>query len=706
MTDNNEEEAELVNIDLQPTPNVNYFAFNNAIVSPNGVFSPSFSTSPYYYFPTANDSTLFQITTPTYYPFPNFNNTPTKTPTNIPLQNPLISPIKIPTHSPIKIPTYFKQTPTQALTKTVPSATPIVPTPTRPLQDLKTFEHPKQSLIQASQQNKKGNLKNEIKQKLLELSQMKNKYDQYLTSQLLKSVKKKRNRRLNKKLTSINKANSFHQMPQRKRQQQKQFNQKFPKKKRPLKQIKFKNNQILKNQKSVPIQKKKRQNQNYGNLNQKRIKKNLKTKIGKKNSFKNQEIGFRKRNYALNRFHSDKKETKRDQVLRQKNQKKEKENQDTCDEINEYIEEEEREEEEEVEAEAEVEEEEEEEDKEIDNNTLIENSRDLFKLFIGVIWVISGGSTINRLGYYSDTIIFQISKSLNLKQEMILPIKDQLKYLLTNSRRTFTEYILEIFIGIFSLNHSENKQKIPEISNRSWNLLSRLDLLQQSNGKGNKQKKGKEKGSEKGKEKGKRTEKENDITQEKNNIQENLEELYSQIFSKKILIYWFSKRYIGRLKPLFSGDVIENFFTNHLNAFGKSKFMLTCLVLSKNLQIIKKSSEKYFNLINLNYDSDPLNLYANNRTKKHKIIRDLIVKFSLNDGEYWSILSQDYFNKMKFDHLNMFNNFPFNSIINDPKLNQYCGGSQPETNTQTKRILACKGKKINSLINVDWILKK
>ncbi|KAJ3450444.1 hypothetical protein M0812_06621 [Anaeramoeba flamelloides] len=679
MTYNNEEEAELVNIDLQPIANVNYFPFNNSIVSPVGVFSPTFSTSPYYYFPSPNESTLFQIKTPTYYPFPNFNNTPTKTPTNISLQNPITSPFKIPTYSPIRMPTYIQQPQSQpqpqpqsqSPPKTKSVAVPIIPTPTRPSQDFQNYEFPKQKQSQRSHQINKANLKQEIKQKLIELSQMKNKYDQCLASQFLKSVKKKRNRRLNKKLTSINKSNSFHQMPQRKRQLQKKLSEGLPKKKKPIQNIKPKKRKILKNPKNILIQKNTRKNRCYKHLSQKRFKKNLTSKVAKKASFSNNRKVKNCKNIpnGENRF-------KKSHILTQEKKQeglceieKEKETQCAVENYNGYIQEKE-----------------EIKEKVMDDNILIENSRDLFKLFIGVIWVISGGSTISKLCYYSDTIIFQISKSLNLKQAMVEPIKDQIKYLLTNSRRTFTEYILEILIGILSLNHSQNKQKIPQISTYSWTLLSKLALLQESNESG--------------------AEETNVHAQEKKSVQENLEKLYSQIFTKKILIYWFSKRFVGRLKPLFNGDALEKFFTNHLNAFGKSKFMLTCLVLSKNLQAIKTNSEKYFNLINLTFDSDPLNLYANNRTKKHKIIRALIVKFSLNDGEYWSILSQDYFHKMKFDHLNMFQNFPFNSIINDPKLNQCCGLSQSDSHTQTKRILACKGKKINSLINIDWILKK
>ncbi|KAJ3440419.1 hypothetical protein M0812_14086 [Anaeramoeba flamelloides] len=89
----------------------------------------------------------------------------------------------------------------------------------------------------------------------------------------------------------------------------------------------------------------------------------------------------------------------------------------------------------------------------------------------------SGGASLKILTPYSDKIAKKIASTFNASENEEVTFKKQLKYLLTNSRRTFTEYILEILIGILSLRFIEEKEKEKEkgsISIEFWETLTEI----------------------------------------------------------------------------------------------------------------------------------------------------------------------------------------------------------------------------------------
>ncbi|KAJ3442923.1 hypothetical protein M0812_12675 [Anaeramoeba flamelloides] len=123
-------------------------------------------------------------------------------------------------------------------------------------------------------------------------------------------------------------------------------------------------------------------------------------------------------------------------------------------------------------------------------------------------------------------------------------------------------------------------------------------------------------------------------------------------------MFWFGKRFVDRLEAFFGTELKAKFYEQHFCFFGKSKFMLSCLILANELVNQEGVTKEYADLVDLEYNGDIINLYLNNRGKKQGLIKELIVKYQLNSGHYWQILSTEYMNELKFDHLNLFNFFP------------------------------------------------
>ncbi|KAJ3434099.1 hypothetical protein M0812_20163 [Anaeramoeba flamelloides] len=351
------------------------------------------------------------------------------------------------------------------------------------------------------------------------------------------------------------------------------------------------------------------------------------------------------------------------------------------------------------------------------NSTIIETGKDLFKLLIGQLWVITGGASLKELSPFSKSIGDKIGMVLAASQEEIESIQDRLKYLLTNSRRTFTEFILEVLLGILSLKHSKNP---PQISVRFWKLLNQVNQFQKKgNVNGNEKQtqkiKRKEKEKEKffnsAKEKKKEKEKEIVVEVESNRgelLNKELESIYSEIFTEELALYWFEKRFVERMEIVYDQDFKNKFYNEHLFYFSKSKFMLTCLILIQKYNKLNAVTKQYYHLIDLPFNNQPLNLYSNNRGKKQRLTKDLIVKYGLNSGEYWKVLSQDYISQMCFGASNLFDHFPFKAIIENPLLKTLCCENNTKVTTENpkKRVIASKGSHVHSMSNIHWILKK
>ncbi|KAJ3445884.1 hypothetical protein M0812_11772 [Anaeramoeba flamelloides] len=335
-----------------------------------------------------------------------------------------------------------------------------------------------------------------------------------------------------------------------------------------------------------------------------------------------------------------------------------------------------------------------------ENSTIVESGKEVYKLLVGVLWVMSGGASIKTLTPFSDTITKKIGELLNASETEETNFKKQLKYLLTNSRRTFTEYILEILIGILSLRFVSESEEESDISVQFWDTLTEIveiDLELKKIGQNQNQNSNENETNE--------NERMNKI-KKKEELHSNLQKIYHKVFTPKILMFWFNKRFIDRLDAFFGPSLADKFYKEHFCYFGKSKFMLSCLILAGELIKQDGIAKRYSELIDLEYESDPLNLYSNNRGKKQGLIKELIVKYQLNGGQYWKVLSREYMKQIKFNDSNVFDFFPFKEIIGNPLFTSLCGGHGQQMLTQKKRVLATKGNVIENVFNIGWIMKK
>ncbi|KAJ3446370.1 hypothetical protein M0812_08178 [Anaeramoeba flamelloides] len=229
------------------------------------------------------------------------------------------------------------------------------------------------------------------------------------------------------------------------------------------------------------------------------------------------------------------------------------------------------------------------------DSTVVESGKEVFKLLTGILWAISGGASQKFLTPYTKKFANKIGTVFNASENETNNFQSQLKYLLSNSRRTFTEFILEILLGLLSLIY--NDEETPDFCNELWAILIEINKFNSNNNNNN---------NEGGKEREK----------EKEKLKQRLEKIYQQNISYDILLYWFNKRFVDRL----------------------------------NVRIVKQ----YYQLINKNYDGNPLNLYFNNRGKKVKLVKSLILAYGVNNGKYWEIISKDFCEKLEFNVDNIF----------------------------------------------------
>ncbi|KAJ3440637.1 hypothetical protein M0812_14306 [Anaeramoeba flamelloides] len=343
------------------------------------------------------------------------------------------------------------------------------------------------------------------------------------------------------------------------------------------------------------------------------------------------------------------------------------------------------------------------------NSVVVESGKEVFKLLTGQLWVISGGASRKSIIKYTNKFVHKIGglfKASELEEESF---QTQLKYLLSNSRRTFTEFILEILVGVLSLKYSKNP---PDITFKFWKILQDASQLnspnQIQNVNQNFVKKNNCQDESTKEDENFKDGKEEKLKRKKTeqlNIQ--LEEIYQRIYTQKVLMHWFDKRFVERLSALFNGNVKKKFYEQHLYYLGKSKFILSCLLLAKEL--IKRENglpEKYYNLINLDFNNNPLNLYLNNRGKKLNLVKNLINIYGLNNGSFWTIISKDYLSKMKFSEEDIFEFFPFKDLIQNPLLVKLCKRYSKENSLKKRNVSSNCLETGQVQINVDWLFKK
>ncbi|KAJ6234576.1 gata zinc finger domain-containing protein [Anaeramoeba flamelloides] len=330
------------------------------------------------------------------------------------------------------------------------------------------------------------------------------------------------------------------------------------------------------------------------------------------------------------------------------------------------------------------------------NNTIIENGREIFKLLTGQLWIMSGGSTYKFLLPYTETFAQAIGEKLNADEKETNEIKSQLKYLLSNSRRTFTEYVLEIFLSVLSLVHLKSKPK-PQLSVRFKKVLLQIKDFQMNQTKSQK----KTNHTDNNQTKPTTT---HDKVQFEIKINHKLEKIASKIFTQEVLMYWFEKRFFPRFENIFSQENQTYFHSNYLFELAKSKFILMSWILAKELLKRDGPVQQYSKLIDLEYNKNPVNLYTNNRGRKLRLIKELIVKFGLNNGNYWDSSSTTFFNQNNLTINTLLNQQPFKQIIENPLLDKFS-----KNNTQNaplmlkKRTLATNSNK--EMIGLDWISK-
>ncbi|KAJ6243978.1 nnp-1 protein putative nuclear protein 1 nop52 [Anaeramoeba flamelloides] len=312
------------------------------------------------------------------------------------------------------------------------------------------------------------------------------------------------------------------------------------------------------------------------------------------------------------------------------------------------------------------------------DSTIIESGKDVFKLLVGQLWVISGGAPQKFLTPYTKEIARHIGKVFNASENETKNFQSQLKYLLSNSRRTFTEFILELIIGLISLIHSNDP---PEISKQLYNVLIEINKLNSMDN----------------------LNKEQDKQLEELKMQ--LERIYQDCISYKTLLYWFNKRYVDRLTNFFSIQSQREFSEKHLFFLGKSKFILSCLLLIPELIKTDGIIKEYFPLINRDYENNVLNLYINNRGGKAKLANQIIREHGINHGKYWSMISKDYCERLNFTPKTIFDHLPFKEIIENPSLANLCRRNYFIKPEEKKKVLA-KEKKIKVKINANWLHKK
>ncbi|KAJ6230720.1 mansc domain containing protein [Anaeramoeba flamelloides] len=347
------------------------------------------------------------------------------------------------------------------------------------------------------------------------------------------------------------------------------------------------------------------------------------------------------------------------------------------------------------------------------NKEIIKIGKSVYKVLIGSLWAILGGSSQTQVSPYSQKFCNHISKLLGVSARNIHSTPLGLKNLLSNSRRTFAEFISEILIGVLSLcylnkppnlsiqlkdlliNIAEFQQKFPNKEILLNNLSKNLEFknnnnnddvvvdssndennndngsnLKNNNNNINKRNDNFNYFNNKNKNENKNKNKNENESENENETEliSQLNNLYHKIFVEDVLMFWFEKRFIPNPELRLHSKDRSKFFSQYILIIGNYCFQRCCWLLASELT--RESNDtitsQYFRLINSPYQSNPLNCYFNNRMGKMKLITGLIVKFSVNKSAYWDEIVNFFSKKNVFNINNVFDTFPFSIIINSP----------------------------------------
>ncbi|KAJ6238952.1 hypothetical protein M0813_25535 [Anaeramoeba flamelloides] len=280
---------------------------------------------------------------------------------------------------------------------------------------------------------------------------------------------------------------------------------------------------------------------------------------------------------------------------------------------------------------------------------MIKFGKSVYKVLIGTLWVIFGGPSQTQVSPYSQKFGNQISKMFDVSERNINSTPLALKNLLSNSRRTFAEFILEILVGVLSLCYLN---KPPGIALQLRQTLKEITIFQKNHPT---------------KEILTKNLKSCDNEKQMGLINQ-LNDLYSQLFVEDVLMFWFEKRFTPKAELRLKATQRTQFYSQYISIIGSHFFQRCCNLLAPEL--MKESNDtitpQYFRLINLSYQSSPLNCYYNNRMGKAKLITKLIVKFSVNKGAYWDEIVHFFSKRVHFNLENILLTSPFNYIMNLP----------------------------------------
>ncbi|KAJ3432522.1 hypothetical protein M0812_21463 [Anaeramoeba flamelloides] len=105
---------------------------------------------------------------------------------------------------------------------------------------------------------------------------------------------------------------------------------------------------------------------------------------------------------------------------------------------------------------------------------VVDCGKEMYKLLTSELGAMTGGPSQRELTKYTNFFAKKIGEMLGANDQEIPLFKSQTKYLLSNSRRTLTEYISELIVGLLAINFYNCEKKIPESSKRLYRLLTNL----------------------------------------------------------------------------------------------------------------------------------------------------------------------------------------------------------------------------------------
>ncbi|KAJ3432816.1 hypothetical protein M0812_21759 [Anaeramoeba flamelloides] len=340
---------------------------------------------------------------------------------------------------------------------------------------------------------------------------------------------------------------------------------------------------------------------------------------------------------------------------------------------------------------------------------IVDCGKEMYKLLTSEIWVMTGGANQKQLQEFTNFFANTIGEMLGANEKEIPLFKSPTKYLLSNSRRTLTEYISELILGSLALNFYNTETQIPEISSRLYSLLTKISNQKFVNDNNKTCKNFTNYEKTMGKQKHKQqnlfkifgfennnqdnqNDHDNDNTKDDDQLNEKyhygitlnffknlekkdlleLDQLFEQIFTEKVILFWFEKRFMNKFSSFINLNKRTEFCSNYLLPLVKTKFFITCNLLAQDAILNKQYTNsfiyQYCKFIENDQDGAVFNIYNNNRKGKLKLIKELIVEFGLNDGQYWQALTNHFFFKNgSFNVNSTFEQFPFKTVMQNFK---------------------------------------